>query len=150
MDNPQIAAENRLLINIKKNMPSLEKILEEANSVWNYEDLMYRFYHCSFKVYRIQDLTKELVKQLEKISPQDNEKIKNEMFLEIISKGAGNISWEREHNKEWGKTCRPFLEAFFHSRYFLEMVVKYGKRYETIPEVIDSGWAALLELYGIR
>lgn len=149
MDN-KIVMQDNLLKNIKENLSSLEKILEETNSVWNYEDLMYRFYHCSFKVYAIQYLTKELVKQLEKISPHDNEKIKNEMFLEIISKGAGNISWEREHNKKWSKTCRPFLEAFFHSRYFIEVAVKYGKKYEIIPEVIESGWAALLELYGIR
>jgi hypothetical protein len=30
------------------------------------------------------------------------------------------------------------------------MAVKYGKEYDESPQMMNSGWAALLELYGIR
>ena len=60
------------------------------------------------------------------------------------------IEFKLEHNRKWKKTCRPMIEAFFHAKYFLEMAVKYGKKYDEAPNVMDSGWAALLELYNIR
>jgi len=47
-------------------------------------------------------------------------------------------------------TTRPILEAFFHARDFLEMAVRYGRRLDAPPRVLPSGWAALLELHGLR
>jgi hypothetical protein len=32
----------------------------------------------------------------------------------------------------------------------LEMGVKYAKEYETPPQMMDSGWALFLYLYGLR
>ncbi len=139
-----------LLKNIKKDMSSLEEILKEVNSHWASEDLIYRYYHGSFKVYRIQFLTQKLCSALERISPHDGKKTFNSQFSKIISEGASGISWKLKHNREWDKICRPFLEAFFHSRYFLEMAIKYGKKYDAAPTIIDAGWAALLELYNTR
>ena len=31
-----------------------------------------------------------------------------------------------EMNQRWTEATRPIVEAFFHARYFLEMVCKYG------------------------
>ena len=45
---------------------------------------------------------------------------------------------------------RPILEAFFHARYFLEMVCKYGRKLKAPPQVLPSGWAAVLYLYQLR
>lgn len=43
------------------------------------------------------------------------------------------------------------LEAFFHTKYFLEMAARYGEELEAAPESdIPSGWAALLCLYELR
>ena len=148
--NENYKKQDILLNNIKKNLPFLEERLDDANSHWNSEDLIYRYYHGSFKVYRIQSLTQMLYNALEEISPHNNKKILNSSFLKIISEGVCGISWKPEHNQEWDEICRPFLEAFFHSRYFLEMAIKYGKKYDSVPTIIDSGWAALLELYEIR
>lgn len=139
-----------LLENIKRNLIFLEERLEDANSYWKYEDIIYRYYHESFKVYRIQSLIKELYNALEKISPHNNKRVFNDRFLKIISGGTKDISWEPKHNEKWDEICRPFLEAFFHSKYFLEMAIKYGKKYDFVPNRMDSGWAALLELYKIR
>ena len=53
-------------------------------------------------------------------------------------------------NDRWLAATRPIVEAFFHARYFLEMVVKYGKELKSPPAVLPSGWAAVLCLFNMR
>jgi hypothetical protein len=72
------------------------------------------------------------------------------MFLNILEKGASNMAFDYKHNKVWEKTCRPFVEAFFHAKFFLEMAIKYGKELEEAPNMLPSGYAALLYLYNLR
>jgi hypothetical protein len=144
------AKHDKLLENIKQDLPKLEKLLEEVSGHWVYEDMIYRYYHYSFKVFMVQDNTRKIYSALESISPHEPKKIPNQWFNNIISQGAPGIKFELEHNQAWEKTCRPFLEAFFHAKYFLEMAVKYGKEYDKAPNVMGSGWAALAELYNIR
>ena len=55
-----------LLQSLKNDLPALEKLLEEAESHWGVEDPFYRFYHQSFKVYHVQDLTGRIVEALRK------------------------------------------------------------------------------------
>jgi hypothetical protein len=135
-----------LLKNIKDNLPVLEKILERANDHWGEEDLVYRFYHESFKVERAQNSVRGMYEILEKISPNEGKKISDPYYNRIVKNGL-EARWD---NKNWAKSCRPMIEAYFHSKYFLEMAVKYGKQYKKPPMMLHSGWAALLELYGIR
>lgn len=71
-------------------------------------------------------------------------------FEEIIEAGAGGKDFELGHNKNWSQHTRPFVEGFFHAKYFLEMIVKYGKEMEEPPDMLPSGWAALLCLYELR
>jgi len=35
-------------------------------------------------------------------------------------------------------------------RYVLEMAVRHAGRFEAAPRLLPSGWAALLELHGLR
>jgi len=72
-----------------------------------------------------------------------------EFFLDILQKGTGKI-FEYSHNVRWSEEVIPLFTAFFHTKYFLEMSVKYGKELDSPPQPFPSGWAALLELYGIR
>ena len=145
-----LAKHDVLLSNIKQNLPDLEKLLADVDSHWKAEDMFYRYYHRSYKVFYIQSLTKDIYETLKKISPNENKEDMASFFLNIIKEGASGKEFKFEYNRTWEKTCRPFLEAFFHSRYFLEMTIKYGKKYEKAPNLVDSGWAALLELYNIR
>jgi hypothetical protein len=141
-----------LLSNIKIEKQNLEKLLAATNDHWGEEDLVYRFYHDSFKVYRIQNLTDQIYEALKKISPHENKEIFNEYYKNIIKKSRLK-SQEPLDNLRWEKNSLPLLEAFFHSKYFLEMAVKSGKRYaknKRPPLRVYSGWAALLELYCIR
>lgn len=138
--------EEELLARIKERLPELQKLLEESKGHWYWEDPMYRFYHQSYKVYWIQGRTKRIVEELQELRP-DHEL--HSFFTEIVQQGTG-ITFDEQHNRRWTKETRPILEAYFHTLYFLEMVVKYGKELEHPPQVLPSGWAAVLELYRLR
>lgn len=139
---------NGLLTNIKANLPELEKLLERVSDHWVYEDLIYRFYHQSFKVYRIQGVTQEIIETLKSVSPDGQ--LHCEYFKEIIETGASGKEWKKEHNQRWTQETRVFIEAFFHAKFFLDMAVKYGRKLNDAPQSLPSGWAALLYLYGLR
>jgi uncharacterized protein (UPF0303 family) len=135
--------DRAFLNHIKKNLPELKKLLKEVNGHWYYEDLVYRFYHSSYKVFYVQTTTKKIVKTLNKLAPKGC--VMNEYFKQIFEDGT-----IRRNNRDWLKRTRPMLEAFFHAKYFLEMSVKYGKELEKAPRVLPSGWAGLLYLFNLR
>jgi hypothetical protein len=138
--------EIKLLAAIKDALPRLEQMWQQANSHWGYEDPVYRFYHQSFKVFGLQAQTAEIVSALQALAPHIP---LNPWFTQIVDEGAAE-QFSMEVNQRWVKATRPILEAFFHTRYFLEMVCKYGTELEEPPESLPSGWAAVLYLYGLR
>jgi hypothetical protein len=140
--------DNELLANIQARSSELAELLEEVNSHWVYEDLVYRFYHQSFKVYWLQDMTRRMVEALQSVAPSGT--TLSPMFEEIYQAGASGKQFEMKHNQQWTSHTRVFLEAFFHAKYFLEMAVKYGKELQAAPTMLPSGWAALLCLYNLR
>ena len=139
-------AEQKLLATIKQRLPELEALLERSNGHWLYEDFVYRFYHHSFKVFGVQSLTSAIVAALGRLLP---EAAMNPDFLAIVEEGTGR-TFTTDMNMTWVPATRPLLEAFFHARFMLEMVVKYGRTLEAPPETLPSGWAAVLYLYGLR
>jgi hypothetical protein len=140
------AREKKLLAAIKNNLPALEKLLSEATGHWGGEDLVYRFYHQSWKVYGAQDLTTRIVEALRALLPDVP---LNEWFVAIVHEGTGR-KFESADNKRWLEVTRPMLEAFFHGKWFLEMTVRYGHELDEPPTVLPSGWAGVLYLYGLR
>ena len=98
------------------------------------------------KVLELQKLTLKIVEALQSLAPH---LLLNPWFQEIVSDGTG-----REYNAAASlrplEVGRPILEAFVHARYFLDMVCKYGKEPKEPHERCPDGWAAVLELYGIR
>jgi hypothetical protein len=139
----KIAETAKLLASIQHNLDELGKLLAETDDA---EDLVYRFYHQSFKVYAIQGLTEAIVARLQALAPHLR---LNPWFLEIVREGTGR-EFTPADNARWTAVTRPMLEAFFHARYFLEMVCRYGKELSSPPEILPSGWAAVLYLYNIR
>ena len=140
------AREAILLKNIKRDLAALTRLSEEAESHWGSEDLVYRFYHQSFKVFAIQSLTTTIVGALQALLP---EAAFDERFATIVSEGTGK-QFSYEMNARWDATTRPLLEAFFHANYFLRMTIKYGHELNEPPEMLPSGWAALLCLFNLR
>lgn len=113
-----------------------------------YEDRFYRFYHQSFKAYYLQNDTARIVALLREIADDAGRRL-NPWFEQIVADGAG-LEFDLSHNEEWPRHARPIAEAFLHAKYFLEMMVKYGRELETAPRMLPSGWAAILTLYRLR
>ena len=135
-----------LFSNLKKELLNLSELLLECNEhLWG-EDLIYRFYHTSYKVFFLQNMTIKIVEQLKKLHP-DREL--NKLFNLIIREGTDKEFIKGEGQKRIEIT-RQILEGFFHARYFLEMAVKYGNELEYPPNLLPSGWAALLYLFNLR
>jgi len=133
-----------LLRKIKNRLPALKKLLKKINGHWYYEDIIYRFYHSSYKVGYIREMTSEMVDALMDLAPKGIEI--NSYFKEILNDSRKN----RIKTTGWLKIHRSRLEAFFHAKYFLEMAVKYGKELDKAPQILPSGWAGLLYLYNMR
>ena len=92
-----------------------------------------------------------MVGMFKKISQESNlEKYGlNRQFMAIINEGTG-IAFDLSHNQEWDKHTRPILEAFFHAREMLKHMIVYGKKLDHAPNMLPSGWAAVLYLFNIR
>jgi hypothetical protein len=135
-----------LLSNLHAALPRLEKLLEEAQSHWGYEDPIYRFYHQSRKVYWLQESTTRIVDALQALDPG---RPLNPWFRAIVTDGTGK-TFDLEHNRRWLEETRPIVEAFLHARYFLDMAVRYGRTLEVPPRLLPSGWAAVLYLFELR
>ena len=140
------ARETILLKNIKRDLAALTRLSEKAENHWGSEDLIYRFYHQSFKVFAIQSLTTTIVDALRALLP---DAALDQRFTTIISEGTGK-QFSNEMNARWDAATRPLLEAFFHAHYFLRMSIKYGHELNEPPEMLPSGWAAVLCLFDLR
>jgi hypothetical protein len=142
MESP---TDTDLLMAMRQETPRLLQLFKRSNDRLGFEDPVYRFYHHSFKVFRLQSLTEEIVSELRSLLPGRE---LDPWFEEIVAQGTGKV-FSAEMNVDWPRHTRPIVEAFFHARYFLEMTVRYAGLPEA-PTLLPSGWAALLCLYRIR
>ncbi|KAF0246977.1 MAG: hypothetical protein FD180_200 [Planctomycetota bacterium] len=142
-DRPEVKA---LFSNLKSSLPALSQLLEDCSSHGDYEDPVYRFYHASYKAYDVQHSTLRIVAALQALAPKRK---LNSWFLQIVTEGTGK-EFDPEHNQRWQAVVRPILEAFFHARFMLEMAMRYGRTLEHAPNMLPSGWAALLYLFNLR
>lgn len=139
--------QEELLVNIRGRLPELERLLAECAENGQSEDLVYRFWHQSLKVYALQQYTERILAALEDLAPDGC--TLHPWFSSIVGEGIGK-KFILEHNDDWLRHTRPIVEAFFHAEYMLRMVIRYGSELESAPSLLPSGWAALLTLYGIR
>ncbi len=137
--------EVELLKALKDKLPELGDLLQKSGDHRGYEDPIYRFYHHSFKVFRLQDQTERIASTLRDLLPG---RALNTSFLRIVEEGTGR-AFSPDQNADWPRHTRPILEAFFHARFFLEMAVRYASLPKP-PVPLPSGWAALLCLYDLR
>lgn len=163
----EILRDQILLDEIKQRLPVLSEMVRTAEE--KEEDLLYRFYHHSFKVYRVQELVKDIVDIFEDIrdsvvkklpKPADNsskyelERYQsysnlNSRFLDIVTHGTGK-KWDVSHNKEWEIHTLPIINAYQHSMYMLKMMYKYGRELDKATNCLPSGWASVLYLFNMR
>jgi hypothetical protein len=145
MDIKQTQSE--LLLNkIKANLAEIERLYKNFISVE--EDYIYRFYHQSFKVFGAVEEIKTARVLFEKIAPDEIEI--NNWYSQITDEAIGkSFDWEKT-NADWLNETRPILEAFWHSKYFLEQMISCANDLDESPQILPSGWAAVLYLYNLR
>jgi hypothetical protein len=139
-------SDEAILAAVKARLPQLEGLLEAMNR--DYEDGLYRFYHQSVKVYSLQAHTTRAAGLIRAIAGEAGRQV-DPWFEAIVAEGSG-IEFDASHNAEWPRHARPQVEAFLHARYFVEMMVKYGRELDVAPTLLPSGWAAVLSLFGLR
>ena len=138
---------NDLLGRIKAHLADLENLANEIDDRWGEEDKVYRFYHHSIKVFYLQDMVKEAFRLIEAIGGEQDSP--NEWYRQIVKEGTER-GFNSSTNDEWLVQTRPILEAFWHTKYFVTMMIKYAKELESAPQMLPSGWAAVLYLFELR
>jgi hypothetical protein len=137
--------EKAFIAKIRENILVLGKLLDKVNNT--YEDSIYRFYHQSFKVYDLRELVQEVELTLNNLKPDP--RLQLNAYLAEIFKNASDIgAWKDDYNTDWLAHTRPILDAYFHAKYFLEMLIKYSSIEPT--DLLPSGWAAVLYLFYLR
>jgi hypothetical protein len=107
-----------------------------------------RYYHQSFKVYGLQSLIRRAMSLFDEIAPAGTEL---NPWLQAITAGATAHRFDLERsNHNWQAETRPILEGFWHCRYFIRMLARYGRELDAAPDVLPYGWAAVLYLYNLR
>lgn len=139
-------AHQAVLDAVKARLPELEGLLGAMD--YDYEDRLYRFYHQSFKVYSLQGHTARAADLFRGIARATDCSL-NPWFEQIVAEGTG-VEFDPSHNQNWPAHTRPQVEAFLHAKYFVEMMVRYGRELDAAPNVLPSGWAAVLSLFGLR
>jgi predicted nucleotidyltransferase len=109
------AAEVALLDNLRRGGDELRQLLSSSSDHWGFEDPLYRLYHHSFKVYSLQERTREIVEALRSLAP---DRSLHPLFELIVEEGTGR-KFAPEHNAQWARVSRPIVEAFFHAGSFL-------------------------------
>lgn len=140
---------DELLVSIRTHKPEIEELHKIFNDHWDYYDAVYRMYHYSFKVFSGMTYTmQETVALIKKIK---DTKL-HEIFTEIVNDEIVNKHFNQEYNKNWSKETRPFVEAYFHCKYFIDCFdyILKAPAEESFNGIITSAHAAVLELYGIR
>ena len=137
---------NALLLRIKARLPELEELarrLEEAE-----EDGIYRFYHGSYKVFYLQDPVKAVFTLIKEIGGESDPP--NFEYARIVDAGTAHEFQGERTNANWDAETKPILEAIWHTKYFINMMVRYAKELETVEMPLESGMAAVLYLFELR
>lgn len=136
----------QLLNNIKERKNDIESLLSNLSRAE--PDFVYRFYHQSFKVFYTIELIKLAYDLFKQLSP--NSALLNSWFSDIVEQAIEKKFDDAKTNQYWLAETRPILEAFWHSKYFLEQMIASANELESAPEMLPSGWAAVLYLYDLR
>jgi hypothetical protein len=136
-----------LLANLHTHLDELAALQAACDRYGDADDLVYRFWHQSFKVYGLQDLTERIAGALAALCPAGGKL--NPWFADIVATGT-NRTFDLSHNRAWVSHTRPIVDAYLHARYLLDLAVRCGRELDVAPSVLPSGWATLLYLYQIR
>jgi hypothetical protein len=136
---------NTLFLRIKARLQELEDVaatLEEAE-----EDGVYRLYHGSYKVFNLQDPVETAFELIKEIGGESDPPYFE--YVQIVEAGTTN-KFSATTNENWEAETKPILEAFWHTKYFINMMVKYAEDFEKVEMPTRPGMAEVLYLFELR
>lgn len=142
----QHALAGQLLNNIKTHRETIERVLARFRK--EEPDLVYRFYHQSFKVFIMTSLIGSADELFKSLSPDSREL--DPWYIQITSTALSRKFEDSETNENWFEVTTPVLLAFWNSKYILERMLAAADELTEPPTILPSGWAAVLCLYGLR
>lgn len=111
-------------------------------------DLIYRFYHQSYKAFVMVNLVRSANDLFTSLAPESTEL--NDWYLVITHAALSKeFDWNRS-NQIWLDKTLPIMQGFWHAKYFLEQMLVVADELEAAPQILPSGWAAVLYLYNLR
>lgn len=136
----------KLLSEIKSHRETLASI--HRSIVGIEPELVYRYYHQSFKVFMFKEIIQFTKKTFEDLSP--DAKPLNDWFLAVVDYALEAEFNNETTNKNWLLETRPILEALWHCKFFVEQMLSSADSLEEAPKMLPYDWAAVLYLYNIR
>lgn len=143
------AAHQDLLARLKSMRDELETARGQVGGgSLHTDDLLYRFWHQSLKVYALQEVTRHIRGLLAEAA--DPALGLDPWYEEIVAAGTGR-TFTLEDNGRWLEAAGPIVNAYLHSAHLLRLACEAVARYDRAPEGwYDPGWATLLHLYRMR
>lgn len=136
--------ERALVVALRRDADALHALRDRVDRAGS--DGVYRMFHQSFKVYGLQEYTREIVAALQALLP---EVPLNPWLEKIVADGTGR-TFAREHNARWLRETRPIVEAFLVVKHALDMACRYARAYDEPPSVFEPGWGTVLYLFTLR
>lgn len=133
--------------NLHARRAELETLWSEMNGRSGYENLVYRFYHHSFKAFYMQEETAKVAAVLRSVAPESRPLCW--MFAELLAAGTGR-TFGAESNARWMHEVGPIAAAYLHAHFLLEMAVKVANDPNPDCGVIGYPWATMLALFELR
>jgi hypothetical protein len=136
---------NELLANIKSKIEIVDSLA--ASFTKSEPEFIYRFYHQSHKVFGYKETIRYSMQFFESVAPQSRPL--NDWFRNIVDAGLSK-EFNDSTNANWIDETRPLLEAFWHTKYFVNQMNSAAKSLDTAPDILPYDWAAVLYLYDLR
>jgi hypothetical protein len=141
-----VGLREKFLPTIREHLPALTALQNEASEPV-FSDMVYRYYHGSFKVWKAQPWVARCTMSFAAIFP---EVPLNGLFCEILHAGLREV-FHPAFNRTWSQHACQVLDAAMHTRVFLEAVNQVARSSEArVPEVLSPNWGLALYLWNLR
>lgn len=140
--------EQKLIERLKERETEIRQLQQQVENWHASPDGIYRFYHHSYKVFSLNHYTEQIVSFFTELMDIERKDL-HPWFVEICEEGLGR-SFTQEANSNWLNETRPVMEAFFHAKHLLDMMIVYGLDKDAKEREGFGGWFSVLYLYQIR
>jgi hypothetical protein len=142
-----LAHHQALLDSLRERHSELELLLVQVEAVGgDGEDLVYRFWHQSLKVFALQELTLKVVATFRSFTSAGE---LHPLFEAMVVDGTGR-TFSLADNDRWLEVVGPIVAAYLHALHLLRLAVCCAGEMEVAPVWLPSGWATLLEVFNLR